>query len=189
MVSAKLTRRFKKWKLYFSPQKKNNDRIFSFAWNIVYWLLKRHCFEFFGGGKYGLFWAKKLMQILYSLLKSSCFELFGNGRYGLFLRQKVNEKMIFTNYWVFLFWTFWGEKYGLFWGKNLMGRWYLLVTEKVLVLSFSVIENAVFFGTKSYWKDDIYWLLKSSCFGLPKSSCFELFGDGKYGLVLAKKLM
>ena len=30
-------------------------------------------------------------------------------------------------------------------------------------------------------ENDIYWLLRSSC--------FELFGDGKYGLFSAKKLM
>ena len=31
---------------------------------------------------------------------------------------------------------------------------------------------------KSWWKDDIYWLLKSSC--------FELFVDGKYGFFETK---
>ena len=43
------------------------------------------------------------------------------------------------------------------------------------------MKNMVFFEPKSWWKDDIYWLLKSSC--------FELFGDGKYGLFWVKKLM
>ena len=33
---------------------------------------------------------------------------------------------------------------------------------------------------KSWWKDDIYWLLKSSC--------FELFGDGKYGLFSSQEV-
>ena len=75
-----------------------------------------------------------------------------------FLMQKVDGKVIFTGYW------------------------------KVLVLSFSVMENAVFFEAKSSWKDDIYWLLKSSCFGLPKSYCFELFGDGKHGLFFSEKI-
>ena len=36
------------------------------------------------------------------------------------------------------------------------------------------MKIVVFFEPKSWWKDDIYWLLKSSC--------FELFDDGKYGL-------
>ena len=87
---------------------------------------------------------------IYWLLKSSCFGLFGNGKYGLFLRQKVNEKMIFTDYW------------------------------NVLVLNFSEKENAVFFEAKSWWKDDIYQLMKSSC--------FELFRDGKCGRFLRKKV-
>ena len=38
-----------------SKKKKNSDRIFSLAWNIVYVLLKSHCFQFFEGGKYFLF--------------------------------------------------------------------------------------------------------------------------------------
>ena len=81
---------------------------------------------------------------------------------------------------------------------------------KVLVLNFSEMGNTVFFEPKSWWKDDIYWLLKSSCFEfsgdgntvffqpkswwkdniywLLKSSCFELFGDGKYGLFLSQKV-
>ena len=45
-----------------TKKQKKNDRIFFLAWNIVYWLLKNHCFEFLGDGKYSLFWAKKLME-------------------------------------------------------------------------------------------------------------------------------
>ena len=62
----------------------------------------------------------------------------------------VHGKMIFTNYW------------------------------KAPVLNFSKIENMVFFEPKSWWKDDIYQLLKSSC--------FELFGDRKYGLFFSQKI-
>ena len=51
---------------------------------------------------------------------------------------------------------------------------------KVLVLNYSEIRNTVFFESKSWWKDDIYWLLKSSR--------FELFGDGKYGLFFSQKV-
>ena len=43
------------------------------------------------------------------------------------------------------------------------------------------MENTVFFEPKSWWKYGIYWLLESSC--------FELFGDGKYGLFWGKKVM
>ena len=146
MVSAKLTRRFKKWKLYFSPQKKNNDRIFSFAWNIVYWLLKRHCFEFFGGGKYGLFWAKKLMEIWYLLITEKfLFWTFREWEIRSFLRQKVSEKIIFTDYWNVLVLNFSGmENMVSFWGKKLMERWYILVNEKFLFWAFPLWEMRFF---------------------------------------------
>ena len=52
---------------------------------------------------------------------------------------------------------------------------------KIFVLNFLEIKNMVFFEPKSWWKYDIYWLLKSSCFGF--------FGDEKYGLSCVKKLM
>ena len=68
----------------------------------------------------------------------------------VFLSQKVDGNMIFTDYW------------------------------KVLVLNFSVMGNTVFFESRSWWKDDIYWLLRSSC--------FELFGDGKYSLFFSQKV-
>ena len=57
----KLARCFKKGDSYISvlkKEKKNSskeNKIFSLAWNIVYWLLRSHSFEFLGGGKYGLF--------------------------------------------------------------------------------------------------------------------------------------
>ena len=143
-------------KLYFSPKKtpkkqtNKNNRIFSLAWNILYWLLKNSYFKFFGDGKYGPFWAKKLIDIWYLL---------------------ITEK--------FLFWSFLEWEIRFFWDKTLMERWYLLITEKFLFWTFWVRKIRSFFETKSWWKDDIYWLLKSSCFGLPKSFCFELFGDGK----------
>ena len=48
-------------------------------------------------------------------------------------------------------------------------------------MNFLGMKNVVFFESKSWWKDYIYWLLKSIC--------FELFGDGKYGLFWVKKLV
>ena len=42
-------------------------------------------------------------------------------------------------------------------------------------------EIRSFLGPKGSLKDDIYWLLKRSC--------FELFGDGKYDLFSVKKFM
>ena len=55
---------------------------------------------------------------IYWLLKSSCFEVFGDEKYGFFWSQKVDGKMIFTDY------------------------------SKVLVLNFSVMGSTVFFSAK-----------------------------------------
>ena len=98
----KLARYFKKWESYVSVLKRKTKTkgIFSLALNILCWLLMSPYFEFFGDGKYDLFWARKLIKIWYWFLKSSCFELLGDGKYGLFFRQKVNVKVIFT-------WCFW----------------------------------------------------------------------------------
>ena len=87
-----------------------------------------------------------LKNDIYWLLKSSCFELFGDGKYGLFLSQEVDGKMILTDYW------------------------------KVLVLNFSAMGKTVFFEPKSWWKDNIYWLMKSSF--------FELFVNGWWKTML-----
>ena len=43
------------------------------------------------------------------------------------------------------------------------------------------MKNVVFFESKSWWKGDVYWLLKSSCFLLSVNE--------KYGLFWVKKLM
>ena len=87
----------------------------------------------------------------YWLLNSSCFELFGNGKYGLFWDKKLVKISYLLITEMFLFWTFWGWKI------------------------------RPLFEAKSWWKDDIYWLLKSSC--------FELFRYGKYGFFWGKKVM
>ena len=117
----------------------------------LYWQLKSSCFEIFGDEKYGTLELKSWWKYdIYWLLRSSCFNIFGNDKYGLFWSQKVDGKMIFTDHW------------------------------KGLVLNFSVMGHTVFFESKSWWKDDIYWLLRSSC--------FELFGDGKYGLFFSQNV-
>ena len=41
-------------------------------------------------------------------------------------------------------------------------------------------KYGLFFESRSWWKDDIYWLLRSSC--------FELFSDGKYGIFFSQKV-
>ena len=48
-------------------------------------------------------------------------------------------------------------------------------------MNFSGVESTVFFEEESWWKDDIYWLLKIAC--------FEHFRTGKYGLFWDKKLI
>ena len=97
------------------------------------------------------FWAKNLMEISYlQIAEKFLFWYFREWEIRPFLSQKVAGKMIFTDY------------------------------GKVLVLIFSEMGNTVFFEPKSWWKDDIYWLLRSSC--------FELSGYGKYVLFSAKKL-
>ena len=99
----------------------------------------------------------------------------------VFLSQKVDGNMIFTDYWKGLVLTF--SEMGntvFFWAKKLTEIWYLLITGKFLFWTFRWWEIRSFFESRSWWKDDIYWLLRSSC--------FELFGDGKYGLFFSQKV-
>ena len=89
--------------------------------------------------------------------------------------------MIFTDCWKVLVLNFLEVGNTVFFSaKKLMERWYLLITEKFLFWAFRRWEIWSFFEPKSWWKDDIYWLLKYSCFGL--------FGDGKYGLFFSQKV-
>ena len=69
-----------------------------------------------------------------------------------------NYKTIFSLVWNTMFTDFWN----------------------VLVLNFPEMRKTVFFEPKSWWNDDIYWFLESSC--------FDLFRDEKYGLVLSQKV-
>ena len=133
-------------------EKQKGDIFFSMEYHL-YWLLKGPYFELLWDGIYVFFWAKKVAEIWYILITEKfLFWTFREWEMRPFLRQKVDEKLVFTDY------------------------------RKVLVLNFYVMGNTVFFETKRWWKDYIYWLLKIFCYGLPKRSCFEHFGDGKYGL-------
>ena len=97
------------------------------------------------------FWVKKLMKIWYLLITEKfLFWSFREWEIQPFLSQKVDGKMLFTDY------------------------------GNVLVLNFSVIEKRSFFESRSWWKDDIYWLMRRSC--------FELYGDGKYGLSFSREV-
>ena len=96
-----------------------------------------------------------------------------------FWAKKFDENTKSTYYWRVLVLEEGGK--GLFWAKKLMGRLYLLITEKFLVWTSLRWEIRSFFESKSWLKDDIYWLLKIYC--------FELFGDGNRVCFSAKKLM
>ena len=99
----------------------------------------------------------------------------------VYLSQKVDENMIFTDYRKVLVLIFLEIRNTVFsWAKKLIERWYLLITEKVLFWTFPWWQIRSFFESISWWKDDIYWLRRNSC--------FELFGDGKYGLSYSQKV-
>ena len=104
------------------------------------------------------FWAKKLMEKWYLLIMEKFLVWsFWEWEIRLFLSQKVDGKMLFTGYWnVHVF------------------------TETFMFLTFWWQETRSIFEPRSWWKDDIYWLMKSSC--------FKLFGDRKYGLFLSQKV-
>ena len=71
--------------------------------------------------------------------------------------------MIFTDYWKVLVLTFSEMGNTIFsWAKKLTEIWYLLITGKFLFWTFWWWEIRSFFESRSWWKDDIYWLLRSS---------------------------
>ena len=121
---------------------KNNEVIFSLAWNIIFsdnW---------------------KVLVLKFLEIKNM-----------VFLGQKVDWN-IFTNYWKVLVWTFLEMGNKVFsWAKKLTEIWYLLITGKFLFWTFWWWEIGSFFESRSWWKNDISWLLESSC--------FEPFADGK----------
>ena len=156
----KLARCFEKWESYYSPKKKTKKQ------NKA----KKRCDIFFS------------MEYCLLIAKGSLFWIFLGWNIRSLLRQNVDRNMTFTGYWKVLILNFSRmENTVFFWDKKLMERWYLLVSENFLFWTFQAWEIRSFFEGKNWWKDDIYWLWKSSC--------FELFGDGKYGLFPDKKLM
>ena len=133
-------------------QKKNNEVIFSLAWNII---------------------ISDNWKVL--LLKS--LEM----KNMVFLSQKVDGNMIFTDYKTVLVLIFSQMGNTVFsWAKTLIKRWYLLITEKVLFWTFQGWRIRSFFESRSWWKDDIYWLRRGSC--------FQLFCDGKDRLFYSQKV-
>ena len=78
------------------------------------------------------------------------------------LSQKVDAKIIFTDYWKVLVSNFSVMGNTIFlWVKKLMERWYLLFTEKFLFWTFRWWKIRSFSQPKSWWKDDIYLVFLS----------------------------
>ena len=111
----------------------------SFFWNFRRWKI-RSIFEPQSWWKDDIYW----------ILKSSCFEIFRDGKYSLFLSQKVDGKMIFTEYWKVLVLNVLENGNTVpFWAKKLTEKWYLLNTEKLLFWNFQSWEIQSFFEPKS----------------------------------------
>ena len=125
---------------------KNNEVIFSLAWNIIFSdNFKVLVLKFLEIKNMVLFEPKSWWKYdIYWLLKSSCFNLFGNGKYGLFLSQEVDGKMIFTGYWEVLVLNFSVMGNTVFFSvKKLMERWYLLGLFELSMI-FQDLGNTVF---------------------------------------------
>ena len=140
----------------------------------VYCLLKRPCFELSRDENTVFFELKSWWKDdIYWLLESPCFELFGDEKYGVFLSQKIDGKIIFTDYWKVLVLNF-SERGNtiFFWAKKLMEKWYLLITEKFLFRTFWRWEKRSFFSQKVDGKMMFTWSLWAF-YGIP--------GPGKYG--------
>ena len=126
---------------------KNNEVIFSLAWNIIFsdnW---------------------KVLVLKFLEMKNM-----------VFLSQKVDENMIFTGYRKVLVLIFLEIGNTVFsWAKTLIERLYLLITEKVLLWTFRWWKIRSFFESISWWKDDIYWLRRNYCFDLFGNRKYGIF--------------
>ena len=111
----------------------------------VYWLLKSSCFELSRDGKYGLFWAKKLMERLYLLITGKfLFWTFLKWEIWHFLSLKNSGTMIFTGYWKVLVLNFLEMGNAVFFSsEKLIQRWYLLGLFELSKI-FQDLENIVF---------------------------------------------
>ena len=107
---------------------KNNEVIFSLAWNIIF------------SDNF------KVLVLKFLEMKNM-----------VFLSQKVDGNKIFTDYGKVLILNFSEIGHTVFsWAEKLTERWYLLVTKKLLFWTFRWCEMRSFFQPKSWWKDDIY---------------------------------
>ena len=83
------------------------------------------------------------------ITKKFLFSIFWRWKVRPFLSQKVDGNMIVTNCWQFLAFNFSEMGKPVFWAKTFMGRWYLLITEKVLFWNFGWWEISSFFLQKN----------------------------------------
>ena len=138
-----------------------------------------------------IFWMKKMLILwICGSERRSYSKLvwyFENQQRWAFSSQK-NGKMIFsrawntvfTDYWKFLALDFPEKETRSFLSWKYGGKMIFADYCKFIVLNFLEVGNAGFSFAKKLVKDNIYWLLKSSC--------FELFDEGKYGLFLSQKV-
>ena len=110
-------------------------------------------------GKNVVFWVKKLMEIWYLLITEKfLFWSFREWEIRPFLSQKVDGKMLFTDYWKVLVLNFLviGNTV-FFWAKKLMERWYLLINEKFLSWTLRWWKIRSFFSQKVDEKMKYTW--------------------------------
>ena len=97
------------------------------------------------------------------------------GNTVFFWAKNVDWKMIFTDYWKGIVLNFSViENTIFFWVKKLMGRWYLLVTEKFLFWTFRWWELWSFFSQKAYENMIFTWFFWAF---------YDIPGTGKYGFL------
>ena len=103
------------------------------------------------------------------ITKKFLFSIFWRWKVRPFLSQKVDGNMIVTNCWQFLAFNFSEMGKPVFWAKTFMGRWYLLITEKVLFWNFG------------RWKISSFFLQKKQIFTWFFSAFHDIPGLEKYG--------
>ena len=112
---------------------KNNEVIFSLAWNIIF--------------------SDNLKVLVLNFLEIKDM---------VFLSQKVNGNMIFIEYWKVLVLTFSEMGNTVFsWATKSTEIWYLLITGKFLFELFGDGKYGLFFESRSWWKDDIHMVFLS----------------------------
>ena len=133
--------------LYIKKQK-NDEVIFSLAWNIMFTDNWKVLVLDFLGWKIWYFWAKKLMEIYLLITEKFLFWSFREWKIRPFFESRIDRKMIFTGYWKVLVLKFSGMGNTVFCSaKKLMKKWYLLGLFE-LSMTFQYFGNMVFRAVK-----------------------------------------